>query len=161
MIKYYSLFMGSKTLSKSEIKNINEQILDLYGREFFDKKDFVQLFDKPVKHLKSNKDPIFFYFDDKPVPFLKFLYKTSFLKKVVVDMGAVKFVCGGADVMRPGIVEIDESIGVDEFVVVVDEVNKKPLVVGQALFSGVDMKEKTEGKVIKNLHFVSDELWSL
>ena len=37
-----------------------------------------------------------------------YFYKN--LKKIAVDMGAVKFVVSGADIMRPGIVEIEEGI---------------------------------------------------
>ena len=74
-------------------------------------------------------------------------------------MGAVKFVVNGADVMRPGIVEIEEGIAKDEFVAVIDKNNKKPLAVGIALFSSEEMKGMNSGKVIKNIHYVGDELW--
>ena len=36
-------------------------------------------------------------------------------------MGAVKFIVGGADVMRPGITEISEGIEKNEIILVVDE----------------------------------------
>ena len=58
-------------------------------------------------------------------------------------MGAVKFMSSGADVMRPGITELDHEIKKDEIVVVVDQTHKKPLCVSKALFSGVFRAETT------------------
>ncbi len=74
-------------------------------------------------------------------------------------MGAVKFVVNGADIMRPGIVEIAD-VNEGEYVVIVDENNRKALAVGIALYSGEEMKQKDGGKVIKNIHYVGDELWN-
>ena len=89
------------------------------------------------------------------------LQERNVLKKITVDMGAVKFVVNGADIMRPGIVEIEEGILKDEFVAVIDKNNQKPLAVGIALFSSEEMKSMTSGKVIKNIHYVGDELWRM
>ena len=74
-------------------------------------------------------------------------------------MGAIKFVINGADIMRPGITEIEEGIAKDELVVIIDERNKKPLVVGIALYDSAEMKKITSGKVVKNIHYVGDEIW--
>ncbi len=153
--------MVVKTLSKSEIKSLNESLKSRYGRDFFGKKDFVQLVEEGFKYLVVNKVPCFFYHNDLLIPFLKFLYKDQFLKEVVVDMGAVRFVCNGADVMKPGITSFDDSIREGDVVVVVDENNKKPLAVGEALFSFEDFNLKSDGKVVRNLHFVSDDKWNL
>ena len=75
-------------------------------------------------------------------------------------MGAVKFVSSGADIMRPGIVELDKAIKKDEIVVVVDQSHKKPLCVARALFSGEEISSLKQGKVLKNLHWVGDVVWS-
>lgn len=153
--------MVTKTLSKSEIKKLNEELQELYGQEFFNKKDAVQIHEKPIKHIKLNKTPILFFKDNKPIPTLKFLLKNQILKKVTVDMGAVKFICGGADVMRPGITQIDENIQKGDIITVIDEKNKTPLIVGEAIHSTEELKEKKDGKVIKNIHYITDELWNL
>ena len=76
-------------------------------------------------------------------------------------MGAVRFVVNGADIMRPGIVEIQAGIEKDDFVAVVDKNNKKPLAVGIALYSSEEMRVMASGKVIKNIHYVGDELWRM
>ncbi len=92
-------------------------------------------------------------------PVLKALDRVP-LKRVVVDMGAVSHVVNGADIMAPGVVSADENIAPDEGVVVVDERHGKPLAVGMALVSGAEMRS-LKGKVIKNLHYVGDEVWRL
>jgi PUA-domain protein len=78
-----------------------------------------------------------------------------------VDEGAIKFLCNGADVMGPGISEVDTSIKAGDFVWVRDFKHKKPLVAGKALVDGSAMASKAPGKAIKNLHFVGDELWNV
>jgi PUA-domain protein len=76
---------------------------------------------------------------------------------VVVDSGAVRFIVNGADVMKPGIVSADPEIAAGDLVVVVEERHKKPLAVGRALIPGTEMKG--EGKAIKSLHHVGDQVW--
>jgi PUA-domain protein len=76
---------------------------------------------------------------------------------VVVDSGAVRFIVNGADVMKPGIVSADPEIAVGDLVVVMEERHKKPLAIGRALIPGTEMKG--EGKAIKSLHHVGDQVW--
>ncbi len=124
------------------------------------KKDTVELIEEgDLKVIYINKKPCFFYYEDKILPTLQLLQAQLLLKKIVVDMGAIKFIVGGADVMRPGIVSFDEAIEKDDIVVVVDQMHQKPLAVGIALFSSVDLKTMTKGKVIKTIHYVGDEIW--
>ncbi|MSR85886.1 DUF1947 domain-containing protein [Candidatus Woesearchaeota archaeon] len=133
-----------------------QELLKSYSFEV-EKKDLVEMADDKI--VLINKKPCFFYYEKKLVPTLHVLQTHTLLKKIVVDMGAVKFLIGGADVMRPGVKEIDPSIQKEEFVVVVDMNNKKPLCVGVALFSAEDMEKQSTGKVIKNIHYVGDSIW--
>ena len=80
---------------------------------------------------------------------------------VTVDMGAIPFVIKGADIMRPGISDIDAGINKGDWVVIVDENHKKPLAIGEALMDSEDLKSSKSGKVIRNLHFVGDDIWNL
>lgn len=80
---------------------------------------------------------------------------------VTVDMGAVKFVVNGADVMAPGIVEADPGIQPGDLVWIRDERNKVPLAVGEALVPGAQMPRGPKGKAVKSLHHVGDPLWEL
>jgi predicted RNA-binding protein (TIGR00451 family) len=74
-------------------------------------------------------------------------------------MGAIKFVTNGADVMRPGITEIDPEIKKDEIICVIDEKHSKPLAICKTLFDSKEIQEKKEGKVLKNLHWIGDNKW--
>lgn len=96
------------------------------------------------------------------VPFLtvRGLLKYGATKRfVTVDMGAVKFVYNGADVMGPGIVETDPAIAVNDLVWIRDLKNKRPLAVGRALLGAQEMARKEKGKAVASIHHVGDKLW--
>lgn len=152
-----------KQLNKQDVEQLNTGILAVTGKiDYFGKKDQLRELEKEGKKLiLREKEITFFMHDGKPVPTLKLLLKENLLKLVTVDMGAVKFVAGGADVMRPGIKAIDAGVNNGDFVVVVDETHKKPLAVCQALFSGDDIMKMEKGKVLKSVHHVGDELWKI
>lgn len=93
--------------------------------------------------------------------YIPFLSETGLLErfpKIVVDMGAVKFVCNGATVMRPGVKSYSE-FEKDQIVCVVEESRNKFLAIGRTLVSSKDMATMTKGEVVKNLHYVSDRFW--
>jgi len=109
-----------------------------------------------------------FFFDGRPLlarsngvlfPTLYFEELFSIIPKIVVDMGAVPYVCKGADVMAPGVRAIKGEFKENNLLVVVDERHGKPLAVGVALFGSEDMKALNSGKIVKNLHYVGDKLW--
>ncbi|MGI0027689.1 MAG: PUA domain-containing protein, partial [Nitrosopumilaceae archaeon] len=87
--------------------------------------------------------------------------ETSMLEKfpkVVVDKGAIKFVCNGATVMRPGIKNYSD-FNKDQIICIVEESHNKFLAVGRALVSSKELETMTKGEVVKNLHYISDEFW--
>ncbi len=93
--------------------------------------------------------------------YLPFLSETDLLAKfpkVTVDAGAIKFVCNGANVMRPGIRSFT-NFQKDEIVCVVEETHNKFLAIGKALVSSDEMSTMTKGEAVKNLHYVSDKYW--
>jgi PUA domain protein len=93
--------------------------------------------------------------------YLPFLSETVLLEKfpkAIVDVGAIKFVCNGANVMRPGIKKFTE-FQKDDIICVVEEVYNKFLAVGKALVSSSEMANITKGEVVKNLHYISDKYW--
>lgn len=79
---------------------------------------------------------------------------------VVVDMGAIPFICKGADVMAPGITEIKNPFEEGEVVVVRDVKHGKALAIGKALRSSAAILAEKRGKAIKNLHYVGDKIWA-
>jgi PUA domain protein len=79
---------------------------------------------------------------------------------VVVDTGAIRFVVKGADVMRPGIVEISSDVKKNQLTLVLEENNKASIAIGTALFDYSEMNQMTSGKVVKNFHHLTDEYWT-
>lgn len=145
-----------KVFNNKEEKELVALLESRYGLAY-SKKD---KFEREENIILINNEPLFFFVQEKVAPTLKHILKNNFLKKITVDMGAVKFVASGADIMRPGITKIEDGIMKDDFVSVIDMNHSKPLAVGMALFSGEDMQAMASGKVIKNLHFVGDKVWS-
>lgn len=106
--------------------------------------------------------PLIMMIDEVPFPTIKGALELELTKKyVVVDMGAVKFVAKGADVMSPGIVGADPDIKEGDFVIIIEETHRKPLAIGKALISGQEMVEKNEGKAVSAIHYIGDKLWNL
>jgi PUA-domain protein len=81
------------------------------------------------------------------------------LPAVIVDMGAIPFVCKGADVMAPGITDIKTSFDEGALVVVRDVKHGKALAIGKALKPSAAILAEKKGKVIHNLHYVGDKIW--
>jgi PUA-domain protein len=99
---------------------------------------------------------------DNGEPFLSvrgLLTHKATLRYVTVDMGAVKFVANGADIMAPGIVEADPALKEGDWCWIRDERNKQPLAVGRALVAGTAMV-RGKGKAVKSVHHLGDKLWT-
>jgi PUA domain protein len=75
-------------------------------------------------------------------------------------MGAVPFVCKGADVMAPGIRRVEGEFGKGDLVVVVDEKHGKALALGESLFDSQTVRNTKKGATVKTLHYVSDKIWN-
>ncbi|MDI9614065.1 RNA-binding protein [Methanothermobacter sp.] len=110
-----------------------------------------------------NGESLLMFMGGRVVPTLRGAIHMKDIEKgyVVVDMGAVRFLANGADVMSPGIVDADPEIERDDIVIVVDEKHKKPLAVGISLISGPEMIENDSGKAIKTIHHIGDAIWDL
>jgi len=100
----------------------------------------------------------FFRFKDTVYPTLR-CNCVDRLPSVIVDMGAVPYVCKGADIMAPGIKELSGEFPEGAIVVIRDINYKKALAIGKALKNFQEIKITKKGKVITNLHYVGDEIW--
>jgi len=105
--------------------------------------------------------PLLAKYKERLIPTLAFEEIFTVIPKIVVDMGAVPHVCNGANVMAPGIVNLQGEFEKNSLVLIVDEKHKKPLAVGIALESSQKIKQLKRGSVAKNVHFVGDKLWKL
>lgn len=156
-------------LSKRDVKKLRELLLKEYPREFVD--NMFKL--GPVEVGKSDLGTVYFFggipgiivvTQDRHIPTLHLLIKTSpytlkVLPRVIVDMGAVKRIINGADIMAPGIKGFEGEFEVGDVVVVVDEEKYRPIAVGEALVSRFEAENMERGKAIKNLHYIGDKYW--
>ena len=150
--------MKSNLISKSETTALLKTVSERWGMEFPKIKNVKvhQILDDAqiitgdgIKILKVDDD------------YLPFLTEIEMLKKfpaVTVDMGAVKFMCKGANLMRPGIKEFGE-FKKDKLVCIVEESHHKFLAVGKALVDSSELESMEKGEIIKNIHYISDRFW--
>ena len=122
---------------------------------------------KNIKVYEIERDKCLLSADDKMVaaqvrglivPFLAKQEQLQRFPSVTIDRGAVKFVCNGAKVMRPGIINFD-SFKKGELVVVKDQTHGRALAVGLALEDSEVAEGMTKGYVIDTLHYISDKIW--
>jgi len=152
--------LKSNLISKSETALVLKRVSEKWNMQF-----------PKIKNLKvhqiSNDAQIIvgegikiLKIDEEYVPFLS---ETQMLEKfpyVMVDMGAVKFMCKGANVMRPGIKKYSE-FQKDSIVCVIEESHHKFLAIGKTLVSSQELEDMEKGEVIKNLHYISDKFWEI
>jgi PUA domain protein len=149
-------------LNKKEIKKLKEELNNIFENEIMPNKANIEIaITEDYEMVLANNEPMAFKINDKVYPTLKTILKHSLNSgKVVVDMGALRFIANGADVMAPGIVDADEEIKEGDIIFVVDETHNKPLCVGIALMDGRTMKESNKGKAIKTIHYIGDDVWN-
>jgi|TARA_B000000475_G_scaffold269541_1_gene263682 malignant T-cell-amplified sequence len=150
--------MKSNLISKSETTALLKKVSEEWEMEFPKMKNVKvhQILDDAqiitgdgLKILKINED------------YLPFLSETEILKKfpsVEVDMGAVKFMCKGANLMRPGIKKFTE-FEKGKLVCIVEETHHKFLAVGKAMVSSLELENMEKGEVVQNIHYISDKFW--
>ena len=149
-------------LKTKEIKKIQNELQNTFNCKFFNDKSSVETgeFDE-IKTIFINQEPCFIIHENQIIFTLHGINKYKPEKNyVIVDMGAVKFVTNGADVMTPGIVDADDNIKENDQVWICDERNHKPLGVGIALITGEQMIKREKGKAIKVIHYVGDKIWN-
>ena len=152
--------MKSNLISKSETTALLKSVSDNWGIDIPKIKNLkVHQISEDAKIITGQGIKIL-NTDNSYIPFLS---ETSMLEKfpyVMVDMGAVKFMCKGANVMRPGIKRYSE-FQKDNIVCIIEESQHKFLAVGKALISSNELKTMEKGEVVKNLHYISDKFWEI
>lgn len=150
-------------LKRKEITELIFKIRKTFKGNFFDEKSSVETGDiEGIRIVFVDGEPCFMMHSGNFVFTLhglnKYLPNENF---VVVDMGAVKFVTSGADVMSPGVVDADKNIKEGDQVWICDERHHKPLAVGTAIISGEQMISDEKGKSVEIYHYVGDKIWRL
>jgi len=150
--------LKSNLISKSETVSLLKTVSEKWGIELPKIKNVKvhQILDDAqiitgngIKILKINDDY---------VPFLSEIETLKRFPSVTVDMGAVKFMCKGANLMRPGIKSFTE-FEKDNLVCIVEESQHKFLAIGKALVSSTELENMEKGEVLKNMHYISDRFW--
>ena len=150
-------------IKNKDVKQILEEAqhkLGLNLEELFDVKAGVEVVESEVAliYLISGK-PVIYKINDRLLPTLLFSEFATTAPKVVVDMGAVPYVCKGATVMAPGIVRVEGEFATGSLVLVVDVKYGKALAVGESLMDADVVRQIKKGPVIKVLHYVGDKVW--
>jgi len=155
-------FKKRHRLSRKEAKSLREQFFSSTGFYPVVSDDSIDIAETDKYTVILSGDEIMgFFMDDRLFPTVRCLFRACPEKRyVTIDMGAVGFVAGGADVMAPGIVDADRTIKEGDIVWVRDERNKRPIAVGIALRSGDAMLTDRKGKAVKNVHHVGDDIWN-
>ena len=150
--------MKSNLISKSETSTVLKIVTEQWGMEFPKIKNLkVHEIENDAQIITGNGIKILRIEND----YLPFLSEIETLKKfpnVTVDMGAVKFMCKGANLMRPGIKKFTE-FEKDKLVCIVEESQHKFLAVGKAMVSSSELENMEKGEIVKNLHYISDKFW--
>jgi PUA domain protein len=156
---------GRKFLSKKDKKQLQLKLSEIYGDTIEDlilKTDNLEeaRTDEGSLLLKGNKI-WFFSHNDQLIPSI-YCLRDSYLKlpKIVVDVGAIRFITNGADVMAPGVVYFEENISKNEIVAIHEEKADTIIAVGSSLIDGHEFEKTKKGKVVKMLHYLKDHIWN-
>ena len=152
--------MKSNLISKSETSDILTDIREKWGIDIPKTKNLRVYEIQDDSQLITGEGFVALKVGEEYIPFLS---ETSILEKfphVMVDMGAVKFMCNGANVMRPGIRSYSE-FQKDKIVCVIEESQHKFLAVGKAMVDSSEMESMKKGEVVKNIHYISDKYWEI
>jgi len=157
--KYKSQFLKEKEAKHFLTKASDKLNLNL--KEIFQTKVNIELIETEFAEIfLINGKPKLAKIGENIFPTLIFEEAFASTPKVVVDMGAVPHVCNGANVMAPGIVGFEGELKKGALLFVVDEKYRKPIAVGELVCDADVAKKVTQGVVLKNIHFVGDEIWN-
>lgn len=152
--------MKSNLISKSETNELLKKIASQWKIEIPKIKNLRIYFITDDAQIITSKDMMILKIGDIHLPFLSQKELLEKFSHVMVDMGAVKFMCNGANVMRPGIRSYSE-FEKDQIVCVIEESQHKFLAVGKAMVQSSELETMKKGEVVKNLHYISDKFWEI
>ena len=152
--------MKTNLISKSETTQLLKIVSEKWKIDVPKVKNLkVYEIDNEIQLITGNEIKILKIKDE----YLPFLSEISALQKfpyVQVDMGAVRFMCKGANLMRPGIKKFSE-FAKNDIVCIVEESQNKFLAVGKSEVGSSELEDMEKGEVLKNLHYISDKAWEI
>jgi predicted RNA-binding protein (TIGR00451 family) len=148
-----SKFPGAPPVKSKDLKIAEGD--DPLSEVIFDENEKIYLGFKKKKS-KEEIDP-----QSEIFPLLRDLWLLPSRPSVIVDSGAIKFVVGGANIMRPGITKVEGEFNQGDIVVVKEEKFGKAIAVGRANASKSQLLEVKKGAVVQNLHYAGDKFWEM
>ena len=148
-------------LRSDAVRDLETTLVASFGIEFdADGYERVEFTDEETGLVLADGEPVAVYLDGEPAPTVRGANAAAPTKRIVtVDAGAVSFVSGGADVMRPGITDVTDDIEAGDLVLVAEESHGKVLAVGRARVQSAEMLGDS-GKVVDSVHHVGDDLYA-
>ena len=159
------LIKKRKILSKKEKKLFYENLAKEFGEIISSHIELSTMLEEVITDegtliVRSGKI-WFFYSDSRIIPSIYFLRESNFeLPEIVVDIGAIRFITNGADVMSPGVVLFNKEISKGTLVVIREEKANSIIGVGFSLINSEDFDKSQKGKVVKLIHHLKDRIWS-
>lgn len=152
--------MKSYTLSDSRIRDLREQLRQIYGVDPLPDDAMIRFVEYEDGVITVDGDARLYYDEDTVYPLLPFLLDNNFLKTITIDMGAVPPISSGADVMTPGVTDAAPSISDGSIVSVIDEDNRKPIAVATSKLTSEELESANSGIGAVTKHYVGDALWN-
>ena len=149
-------------LSKKETSSILNKLLLTWPENIIPKIKNIKAYEieKNRKLLIHEDNFAAVLIDEVILPFLGNNNLVESFPYVLIDMGAVRYICNGANIARPGIIKF-ESFLKDKIVIVKDKDYQKPLAVGISLCDSKTGMALSKGHIISNMHYVGDKFWNL
>ena len=150
-------------LRRKEVAHFRDILKESLGVDTFEETDPVDRASTLDYDVLIHKGQIMCLIFDE-VPFLSirgilnYGAESSF---VTVDMGAVPYVINGADIMSPGIVDLDKTLKEGDIAWVRDITHSKPLAIVRLSKSPDEILNEKKGKAALNIHYVGDKLWTI
>ena len=94
-------------------------------------------------------------------PYLGSQATLDLFPQAFVDVGAIKFLLNGADVMRPGMRKFDDWGPAGKMVVVREEKKGRAIAVGPSTVTGTEAQGMARGGCIRNVHHLGDKYWNM
>jgi len=150
------------SLSKREIHDITDQIGRTWPKNSIlpIKSIKAYVIDENKRLLVENNLVAIQLAPDLIIPHLTQHEILNHFPSVQVDMNAVKFVCNGANIMRPGIIDFS-AFKESEIVLVKDQTYKKELAVCISLVDDEIGRKMKKGIVLNNIHHIGDTYWQM
>lgn len=154
--------MKVHSLSKREIHDITDQISRSWPTNSIVPIKSLQAYviDENKRLLVGNNIVAIQLAPDLVIPHLTQHAILNHFASVQVDMNAVKFVCNGANIMRPGITDFS-AFKESEIVLVKDQTHKKELAVCISIVDDENGRKMEKGVVLNNIHHIGDEYWEM